>query len=46
MLNVALTGLSVLTIVEQVEELPEQAPAQPANLDPGAAAAVRVTGVH
>lgn len=45
-LNVAVTGLSVLTIVEQVEEFPEQAPPQPANLDPWAAVAVRVTGVH
>lgn len=45
-LNVAVTGLSVLTIVEHVGEFPEQAPPQPANLDPWAAIAVKVTGVH
>ena len=46
MLNVAVTGLSVLTTVEQVKEFPEQAPPQPANLDPWAATAVSVTEVH
>jgi hypothetical protein len=44
-LNVAVTAVAALTVTVQEAVVPEQAPPQPANVEPAAAAAVSVTGV-
>ena len=43
-LNVAVTVVAAVTVMAQ-EPVPEQAPLQPANVEPAAGAAVRVSGV-
>ena len=42
-LNVAVTDLAALTDTIQVEEVPVHAPPQPANVEPEAATAFKVT---